>query len=130
VDPPNLNIVARRNRWVPIRFATARYFETTESFYYGYQQAVRFNLLRRLDDDQNNGWVWDDEKAIIGIARTKASVWFGSADSQKAGDSQETNEIQKAGESQKTNAVGKFLLNITFPFSHLWQSYMCRMPQG
>ena len=95
VDPPNLNMVTRRNRWVSIRFVTARYFETTESFQEGFKEAECFNVLRRPDDDQNNKSVWDDEKAIVGITRTKASFWHGSAESQKTGGSQEKGAVGK-----------------------------------
>ena len=90
VDPPNLNMVAERNRWLPFRFVTARYFETTESFKEGYDQAVKFNVLRRPDDDQNNKSVWDDAKAVVGITRTRASIWF------------------RGAKDQKMDAVGKF----------------------
>jgi hypothetical protein len=107
VDPPNLNMVAGRNRWVSIRFVTARYFETTESFKEGYNQAVKFNVLRRPDDDQNNKSVWDDREAIVGITRTRASIWVGSRKNQKTGEGQETGEGQKkecqADESQKAD---------------------------
>jgi len=96
VDPPNLNMINSRNRWVPIRFVTARYFETYGSFQQGFEEARKFNVLRRPDDDQNNKSVWDEEKAIVGITRTKASIWYGSAKS------------QNTGENRKTGAVGKF----------------------
>jgi hypothetical protein len=85
VEPPILDMVSRRNRWVPIRFVTARYFETLESFSKGFQQAEKFNVLRRPDDDINNKSWWDDEKAIVAVTRTKASFWYGGADGQKNG---------------------------------------------
>ena len=91
VDPPNLNMVAKQNRWAPIRFVTARYFNTTALFQEGFEQAQKFNVLRRPDDDQNNKSVWDDGKAIVGITRTRASFWF------------------KNLERQKIEAIGKWL---------------------
>jgi hypothetical protein len=102
-----------QNRWVAIRFVTARYFETTESFQQGFKEAFCFNVMRRPDNDQNNKSVWDGGKMIVGITRTRASFWYRSADSQKTGESQETGEgqetggSQKTGESQKKAAVGK-----------------------
>ena len=83
VDPPNLHMVARRNRWLPIRFVTARYFKTATSFRKGCKEAESFNVLRRPDDDQNNKSLWDDGGAIVGMTRTRASFWLRSADSQK-----------------------------------------------
>jgi hypothetical protein len=85
VDPPNLNVVAKRQRWLQLRFVTARYFQTTADFQEGFQQAESFNVLRRPDDDQNNKSLWDDEKAIVGITRTRASFWVNSADGQGKG---------------------------------------------
>jgi hypothetical protein len=85
VDPPNLNMVAVRNRWVPIRFVTARYFKPKASFQEGFKQALSFNVLRRPDDDQNNKSVWDDGEAIVGITRTRASFWVKNAEGQKKG---------------------------------------------
>ncbi len=85
VDPPNLNMITRRNRWVPLRFVTARYFKDTASFQKGVKEAESFNVLRRPDDDQNNKSMWDDGGAIVGITRTRASFWLSSTDSQKRG---------------------------------------------
>jgi hypothetical protein len=85
VDPPNLNVVAKRQRWLQLRFVTARYFQTTADFQEGFQEAESFNVLRRPDDDQNNKSLWDDEKAIVGITRTRASFWVNSADGQGKG---------------------------------------------
>jgi hypothetical protein len=85
VDPPNLNLVARRNRWVPLRFVTARYFKEEASFQRAVKEAERFNVFRRPDDDQNNKSMWDKKGAIIGITRTRASFWLSSTDSKKKG---------------------------------------------
>jgi hypothetical protein len=95
VDPPNLNMVTKGYRWLPLRFVTARYFETKASFQDGFKEAEFFNVLRRPDDDQNNNSMWDDGGAIVGITRTRASFWFKNADS------------QKTDEGQKMGAVGK-----------------------
>ena len=82
-DPPNLHIEARRQRWLQLRYVTARYYKTTGSFEKGVKEAERFNVLRRLDDDANNKAVWDDKGAIMGIIRTRASFWLRHADSEK-----------------------------------------------
>jgi hypothetical protein len=94
VNPPNLDMVARRNRWVSIRFVTARYFETQSCFQEGFREAQLFNVYRRPDDDQNNQSVWDDREAIVGVTRTRASFWFRGAEKEEGG--------------EKMGAVGKF----------------------
>lgn len=54
MDPPRLNIVGKKQRWVQIRYATSRYFESPEAFKDGCEQFEAFNVYRRLDDDINN----------------------------------------------------------------------------
>jgi hypothetical protein len=82
-DPPNLHIASMQQRWLQLRYVTARYYKTTGSFETGVKNAEHFNVLRRLDDDSNNKAVWDDKGAIVGIIRTRASFWFRQADSEK-----------------------------------------------
>lgn len=89
VDPPNLDVVARGQNWLQLRFVRARYFKTTDSFKTGGKQAENFNIQRRPDDDENNKAYWDEEGAIVGITRTRASFW--------------TKHI----EGEETEAVGK-----------------------
>jgi hypothetical protein len=79
-DPPNLNMIARRQRWLQIRFVRARYFETAASFKRGSEKTRDFNVYRRLEDDLNNKAVWDKKNAVVGITRTRASFWSRSAD--------------------------------------------------
>lgn len=38
VDPPNLNMVIRQQRWLQLRFVTARYFKTAEAFKNGFKE--------------------------------------------------------------------------------------------
>ena len=86
VDPPNLSVITRQQRWLQLRFVTARYFKTSDSFEKGCKEAELFNVLRRPDDDLNNKAVMDDKNAIVGLTRTRASFWLKSADkSQKKG---------------------------------------------
>jgi hypothetical protein len=79
-NPPNLNVVTKRQRWFQLRFVTARYFKTAASFLHGLEEASQFNVLRRPDDDLNNNSLWDDKGAVIGITRARASFWLGSTD--------------------------------------------------
>jgi hypothetical protein len=82
-DPPNLRSATRKRRWVQLRYVTARYFKTQESFKKGVKEAEKFNVLRRPDDDMNNKAVWDDEGAIVGIMRSRASFWLRQGDEKR-----------------------------------------------
>lgn len=79
VDPPRLSVVTKRQRWLQLRFPTARYFKTTASFKEGCKQAELFNVLRRPEDDLNNKALWDEQGAIVGVSRTRASFWLRTA---------------------------------------------------
>jgi hypothetical protein len=84
VDPPRLNVVAKQQRWLQIRFATARYFKTEMAFTQGFADFESFNVVRRPEDDCNNKAVWDEPGAIVGLSRTRASFWR-NADNHKEG---------------------------------------------
>lgn len=75
-DPPRLMATAQKQRWVQLRYVTARYFKTSDEFTKGVKEAEQFNVMRRPDDDVNNKAVWDDKIAIVGITRTRASFWL------------------------------------------------------
>jgi hypothetical protein len=96
VDPPNLEMISRRQRWFQIRYVSARYFQTPSDFQEGVRQAEKFNVLRRPDDDRNNNARWDKETAIVAIVRSRASFWL------------------KRAEGSQGTAVGKSI------FSLLW----------
>jgi hypothetical protein len=85
MDPPRLNIVAKRERWLQIRFATSRYFKTPGDFVEGFNQFESFNVYRRPEDDLNNRGVWDANGAIVGLSRTRAAFWLGNADGHAEG---------------------------------------------
>ncbi|RDL38946.1 Uncharacterized protein BP5553_03286 [Venustampulla echinocandica] len=85
VDPPRLNIVTKRQRWLQLRFTTARYFKTAESFKQVVEEYKSFNVLRRPEDDLNNKALWDEKDAIVGLTRTRASFWLGSTDGHQGG---------------------------------------------
>lgn len=80
VDPPNLDIVARKQRWLQLRFVTARYFDKAESFEKASEEAELFNVLRRPDSDESNKTRWDKQGAVVGITRTRASFWLKPAE--------------------------------------------------
>ena len=76
LDPPNLGMMLRKRRWLTIRYVTARYYANIPSFKEAQKQAATWNVLRRPDDDNNNRALWDQEGAVIGICRTRASFWM------------------------------------------------------
>ena len=76
IDPQSLDIVSRSERWLSFRFVTARYYQNIRSFKDGQGEANHFNVLRRLDDDDNNLSRWDDENAKVGLMRTRATFWM------------------------------------------------------
>jgi hypothetical protein len=76
VDPPRLNLVTKRQRWLQLRFSTARYFRTAESFKKGVEEAGKFNVHRRPEDDLNNKALWDELDAKVGRSRTRISFWL------------------------------------------------------
>jgi hypothetical protein len=75
-DPSNLNVVSRKQNWIQIRYVTARYFDKPEDFQACVNEASRFNVLRRPDDDESNKAWWDKKGAIIGLTRSRASFWI------------------------------------------------------
>jgi hypothetical protein len=75
-DPPTLDVFGRRQNWVQVRYVTARYFETRQNFDSALDEAERFNILRRPDDDLSNKSWWDEKNAIVGLTRSRATFWL------------------------------------------------------
>ncbi|KAI0439765.1 hypothetical protein F4803DRAFT_568115 [Xylaria telfairii] len=72
-DPPVLSIVGQHQNWIQLRYVTVRYFSPT-TFDNGNEQAERFNIGRRVDEDLCKAW-WDQEGAKIGLTRSRATYW-------------------------------------------------------
>jgi hypothetical protein len=75
-DPPNLNVMTRKQNWISVRYVTARYFDTTEHFEDCVKEAIGFSVLRRPDGDESNKSWWDKNGAIVGLTRSRASFWM------------------------------------------------------
>lgn len=73
--PPRFNRSVREQRWFQLRFTTARYFRTSDSFKTAVKQAEHFNVYRRPEDDTNNRAMWDELDAKVGISRARTSFW-------------------------------------------------------
>lgn len=78
--PPRFNMLVRKQRWMQLRFTTARYFRTALSFSAATEETERFNVYRRTEDDTNNRALWDEEDAKVGISRTRTSFWLSHED--------------------------------------------------
>jgi hypothetical protein len=75
-DPPNLDVIGRRQNWIQLRYVTARYFKTRKEFGMAVKEAEDFNILRRPDDDISNKSWWDEKYAIVGLTRSRATFWL------------------------------------------------------
>ncbi|KAI0191470.1 hypothetical protein EV127DRAFT_387712 [Xylaria flabelliformis] len=98
-DPPDLQMNVIHRDWCQIRFCRARYFASQALFNQGQDAANKFNIGRKLYEDENKAY-WDtdipqklgpenngsadaniknhDEESIngkIGLMRTRATLW-------------------------------------------------------
>lgn len=78
VYPPRLQAVTRKQRWIQLRFPTARYFQSSSTFRQAAHETEGFNVLRRCDDDTNSRAIWDEKDSKIGLVRSRASFWQSS----------------------------------------------------
>jgi len=74
-DLPSLIKDSKKQNWTGIRFVTARYFESSQEFKNGSEEAEGWNISRRPDDDNNKAF-WDKPDAIVALTRSKASFWL------------------------------------------------------
>ncbi|KAI1082468.1 hypothetical protein F5B20DRAFT_531394 [Whalleya microplaca] len=74
-DPPQLDILQRRQNWMQLRYVTVRYFDTEKEFSEAVSEANEFNVLRRPDDDLSNKAWWDKQGAVVGLTRSRATFW-------------------------------------------------------
>ncbi|KAI2642505.1 hypothetical protein GGS21DRAFT_174853 [Xylaria nigripes] len=86
-DPPKLDSMRRGQNWMQLRYVTARYFDSTKehpsTFKLACDEADDFNILRRVDNDLSNKSVWDNPKAIVGLTRSRATLWLQPDSDQK-----------------------------------------------
>ncbi|ETS81772.1 hypothetical protein PFICI_06774 [Pestalotiopsis fici W106-1] len=76
VELPDLDIVARERNFFRLSYVQPRYFSDIRSFQDAREEAGRFNVLRRLDDDGDHKALFDSEDAIVALLRSKASLWI------------------------------------------------------
>lgn len=76
VELPDLDIVSRDRPYFRLTYNQPRYFRTQESFNRAQKQAGMFNVLRRLDADDEHESQFDEKSAIVALVRSKASLWI------------------------------------------------------
>ncbi|KAF1973828.1 hypothetical protein BU23DRAFT_553820 [Bimuria novae-zelandiae CBS 107.79] len=78
--PSNLMSDMRHRQWFRVRNLRLRYHESKDDFDASTAEVHSWNVLRRLDDD-NNHWHWADKQgAIVSMLRTRTTIWIGKDD--------------------------------------------------
>ena len=75
-NPRRLRATLRKRQWITIRYVTARYYSSAESFEVARRQAACWNVERRLDDDNNSSNGLDGKGTIVSLNRARASFWL------------------------------------------------------
>jgi hypothetical protein len=81
-----LRVVAEQQPWVQLRWVRPRYFVNQDSYQAARVEANTFNIIRRPDEDYNNGALLDDEDATVALTRTRASFWTGKINGEDIGE--------------------------------------------
>ncbi|KAI0885613.1 uncharacterized protein GGS22DRAFT_131273 [Annulohypoxylon maeteangense] len=76
VELPDLDIVSRSRSYFRLMYMQPRYFTSRKSYEDALKQAGRFNVLRRLDEDNEHESLFDDKSATVALVRCKASLWI------------------------------------------------------
>lgn len=76
VELPDLDITSRKRPFSHVRYVHTRYFRDEESLRRAKWEAGGFNILRRVDKDDN--WVpgVDIPNSDVGLVRSKTSLWI------------------------------------------------------
>ena len=75
VEWPVLQVLSATRSYFKMRYFHARYFKSSDDLQLARKEAGLFNVLRRIDSDRNHNVRLDDEGAIVGMVRCKASFW-------------------------------------------------------
>ncbi|KAK9782894.1 hypothetical protein SCAR479_01237 [Seiridium cardinale] len=76
VELPDLDVLARDRNFFRLTYVQPRYFRDKISFQKARIQTGKFNVLRRLDDDSEHKALFDSDKAIVALVRSKTSLWI------------------------------------------------------
>ncbi|TRX88044.1 hypothetical protein FHL15_011046 [Xylaria flabelliformis] len=81
--PTNLTASVWRQKWIRVRFVRPRYFRTKELLQKAREESARFNIYRRPEDDLNQ-WPEIDGEGVVGLTRTKVSMWVDHSSSENS----------------------------------------------
>jgi hypothetical protein len=76
VELPDLKTVSRTRSFFSMRYFQARYFRSRNSFKRACIQSGFFNVLRRVEDDENQNPYFDLQGSMVGLVRSRASLWI------------------------------------------------------
>ncbi|KAI0182895.1 hypothetical protein EV127DRAFT_353901 [Xylaria flabelliformis] len=79
--PSNLTASVWRQKWITVRFVRPRYFRTKELLQKAREESAGFNIYRRPEDDLNQ-WPEIDGEGVVGLTRTKVSMWVDHSSSE------------------------------------------------
>lgn len=76
VELPDLEIVSRKRSYFHVRYVQSRYFRDQFSLSEAKRETGGFNILRKMDRDDN--WVpnFDIPNSDVGLVRSKTSLWI------------------------------------------------------
>lgn len=72
--PTRLRTSIPKQSWYTLRYVRARNFPTNSILEVGAKAAQNFNILRRLENDDNSNQFWDSEHHV-GLIHSKATMW-------------------------------------------------------
>lgn len=76
VELPDMQVLASTRTFFHVRYVQPRYFRTQASANRSREQAGTFNVLRRVDMEQDRSLILDEPDCVVGLVRSKASFWF------------------------------------------------------
>lgn len=78
VELPELDIVVARRNFFHIRYVQPRYFRNEQSVTRARLEAGGFNVLRRIDVEDDHVFGLDEPGSVVGMVRSKVSFWISS----------------------------------------------------
>jgi hypothetical protein len=85
VELPDLKVVSRTRSFFSMRYFQARYFRSRDSLERARTQSGFFNVLRRVEDDENQNPHFDSPGSMVGLVRRRASLWIRPKKSNETG---------------------------------------------
>lgn len=132
VELPDLDIVSRKRSYFHVRYVQSRYFRDQFSLSEAKRETGGFNVLRKMDRDDN--WVPNFEipNSDVGLVRSKTSLWIRpSTENEKGVLGKFTRATSITDKRQDTAIANIFLVRHSpcQPHSNEWLSPMGWLPQ-